>query len=254
MCRLLAVRAPSPVPLHHVLAAFERLSVEHKDGWGLARLDASPPQIEHGLEAAYGSGRFAALRSSVVSAHLLAHLRLASVGAVTSANAHPFLAGGWTFMHNGTVQRFDERCACLEAAIAPRWRSILRGQTDSERCFGLFLTSLEARVGSSAPEACALEDVAASLAAVMRRVSALCDDAAAGLLSALNFVVSDGRRLVASRRGRPLFHGVDAAGTQLISSEPLHEGPAWSELPEDSLIGLEESLTVRRWTCEALCP
>ena len=143
MCRLFAVRATEPFP---VKAAFHTLSAqshEHKDGWGLAQYDSGEPMLERDVAAAYASNRFAELSATLRSANLLVHLRLASVGEVVERNSHPFRHDRWTFAHNGTVKKFQSAPGLVEERIAPELRPLIRGETDSERCFYLFLTHLK---------------------------------------------------------------------------------------------------------------
>jgi DNA-binding Lrp family transcriptional regulator len=111
-------------------------------------------------------------RSEIV----VAHVRDASVGAIDPRNTHPFQHGRWLFAHNGTVARFRRVAGvrrAIEAEIAPAYRALLSGTTDSERCFYLFLTLLDARATPAAPPA--LEDVQRALAATVALVGRLAD-------------------------------------------------------------------------------
>ena len=245
MCRLLAIRAEHPVKIDRAFAGLSALSREHKDGWGLCRFDEDAPLVERSLEPAHQCGRFAHLGSAVTTRHLLAHIRLASVGGVNERNAHPFVAGAWAFMHNGTVQRFQHHLPEVEAKIAPHWRRMVKGETDSEHCFALFLTHLDALPRPT------LDDVARALARTMAEVAQVCDVDPQEKPSALNFVASNGRLLVASRRGRSLFHGQEN-GVRVIASERLWAGPDWQEVPENGLVGIDQRLGVQTWTVDSL--
>ncbi len=236
MCRLFALRSADPAPVDRAFAALQAQSHEHKDGWGIATFDG-PRQVERGLEPAHQSARFADLGRDLRSAHLLAHIRLASVGAVTAQNAHPFVAGSWAFMHNGTLHRFEQHKAALDAMIAPRWREGIRGETDSERCLGLFLTLLD---GVAAPT---VADASRALARVMQTVADLFDRDGAAKPCAMNFLASNGSVLVASRRGRTLWT-LERTQQIVIASERLWEEPGWVEVPEDGVIGVDERVGV----------
>lgn len=225
---MFAVRSHEPVRIARAFSGLRQLAHEHKDGWGVARFDGDTAVIETNLTPAHSCPRFSALGDDVETRSMLAHIRKASVGSVHPDNTHPFYARGWAFMHNGTLRNFDESRAALEAEIAPRWRSTLRGETDSERCFGLFLTYLE---DVTAPTS---RDVARSLAHVMRTVERVCDRPNEKR-SAMNFLVGDGRSLVATRRGRTLFTA-HRHGVCFIASEALWPEESWTEVPEDSLV------------------
>jgi predicted glutamine amidotransferase len=225
--------------MHRAFAALRAQSHEHKDGWGVAHFDGTqPPQVAVGVDPAYVSTRFLEL-GAVQSRSLLAHIRLASVGAVCPTNSHPFVAEGWAFSHNGTIHHFAERRAAFEALLPEGRRSAIRGQTDSERCFQLFLHHLK---GSS------LSDVARALTQVMRAVAAIFD-AGEAKQSATNFLVSNGTVMAASRKGRTLFTA-EANGARMIASEPLWHDHEWTAVPEDHVVGVGPSAGFERFDCK----
>lgn len=242
MCRMFAVRSDVPIRVDRAFEGLQRLAVEHKDGWGIARFDGHTPHIETSVAPAHESTRFDSLTQETSTTSLLAHIRLASVGTVHENNTHPFYANGWAFMHNGTLRQFEAAKARLEAEIAPSWRRALRGETDSERCFALFLTYL----GTAACNA-DLSTVARALVRVMNVASAVCDDPNDEKRSAMNFIVSDGKRLVATRRGRTLYTA-QGNQTRFIASEHLWGDEAWQGVPEDGVITIDESLQLRQST------
>lgn len=228
MCRMFAVRSHEPVRIARAFSGLRELAHEHKDGWGVARFDGDTAVIETALTPAHSCPRFSAIGDDVETRSMLAHIRKASVGSVHPDNNHPFYARGWAFMHNGTLRNFDDCRAALEAEIAPRWRAGIKGETDSERCFGLFLTYLDDVEHPTS------RDVAKSLARVMRTVERLCDRPGEKR-SAMNFLVGDGRSVVATRRGRTLFTA-HRQGVCFIASEALWSEEAWAEVPEDHLV------------------
>ena len=240
MCRLYGLHAGKPVRIHRAFAALRAQSHEHKDGWGVVRFDGTEAQTELGLDPAHRSSRFLEI-GAVQTRSMLAHIRLASVGGVCPTNAHPFVAEGWAFTHNGTVQRFAERRSTFEALLSEQRRSAIRGQTDSERCFQLFLHHLE---GPSIPQ------VAKALAKVMRAVKEVFDEKDTAQ-SATNFLVSNGTVMVASRRGRTLFTA-EADGAQMIASEALWHDHDWDEVPEEHLVGVGPSMKFERFACRDL--
>jgi glutamine amidotransferase len=189
---------------------------------------------------AHADEAFVEAARSARSEIVVAHVRDASVGPVAEANTHPFLHGHWLFAHNGTVARFRRVAAvrrALEAEIDPGLRGCLRGDTDSERCFLLFLTSLAARVGPGA--AATLEHVRDALAetvAVVIRIADRCSEKP----SSLNLAVSDGRVLAVCRHGRALHVAAHVAtsGVFAVASEPIGPGP-WREVPENGFVGID---------------
>jgi glutamine amidotransferase len=238
-------------------------SREHKDGWGIAAYGAEPlPNVARGLGAAYSDPDFHRVSSLVSSRTVVAHVRLASVGPVELHNAHPFLLGRWTFVHNGTIRSFARHRDAVESLIRPDLRSLIRGHTDSERCFHIFLTRLSARrsLEASAP----VEEVARALGETMSLVATLTDEAPEAQ-SSMNFLVTDGEVMVATRRHRTLYFSEGRrssacvggaqpqSGTQLeqliIASEALcGNATAWHEVAHETMIGVDGDLTLHRWS------
>ncbi len=246
MCRLFAVLANAPVRVDRAFAALKRQAVEHKDGWGVAIFDHGlPPKLEVSTLSASACTRFSELGAGVSTKSLLAHIRLASVGGVREENSHPFSANGLAFMHNGTLHEFEKHRAEFEALLAPHLRSKLRGETDSERCFALLMTLLgEARAPS-------LDTLARALAKVVSTSAAMCDREDDPKKSAMNFLVTDGNRLVATRRGRTLFHArTDDA--HYVASEVLWPENDWLEVPEDTALIIDSTLEARQISLRAL--
>src|SRR5262249_58752610 len=147
MFRLFGFRSNTAAWVHRSLLTEKNSlrvqSSEHPDGWGIAYyLEGKQPEVAHGLGPAHSDPEFERVSNLLSSHAVLAHVRLASVGGVQRCNAHPFLHGAWAFAHNGTVTNFQRHQAALEAEIDVSFRSCIRGETDSERCFYTFITRL----------------------------------------------------------------------------------------------------------------
>lgn len=247
MCRLFGQRADPDFdvcePLCGAHNALRTQSHRHPHGWGIGWYVGRVPVIRRGLVPAHADDGFVKAARSARSHLVLAHVRDASIGPIAAENTHPFAAGQWLFAHNGTVARYrrSERVrAAIEAEIAPRLRSRIRGETDSERCFYLFLTRLAARRGSGHP---GLEEVREALAGTVATISRIAD--AGERTSSLNFLVSDGRLLAACRHGRSLHAAPQARGGRLfaVASEPIGK-KGWVEVPEDGFVGVDATLRV----------
>src|SRR5690606_38102988 len=81
--------------------------------------------------------------------------------------------------------------------------------------------------------------------------------------SSMNLLVSDGRLMCITRRGRTLVLSTDPdtvalpeSGAQLttfaLASEPPQAGPGWVEVPEETVIGVDPGLRLSRWTVAEL--
>ncbi len=270
MCRLFGFRSDIPARVHHSLLteknSLRAQSLEHQDGWGIAYYDAGEmPEVAHGLGAAHSDPEFERVSGLLSSHAVLAHVRRASVGRVHLDNAHPFLHGPWAFAHNGTITDFSQHQRPLEAEIDPIFRSQLRGETDSERCFYIFMTRLRAL--SPAPRGLDAESLAAALAQTMRVVAHLTDRA--DLQSSLNFIATDGRLMAATRRHRTLFISDRRRGHPLrsqsvadgarleqlvIASEELTGEDHWHPVPEEWIVAIDGEMRFRRWALSELAP
>lgn len=275
MCRLFGFRSEVPAAVHPSLVTEKnsllKQSREHKDGWGIASYDTgAQPLVAHGLGPAHCDPDFERVSSSVSARTVVAHIRLASVGAVDKRNTHPFIHGSWCFVHNGTVKNFAQHKAEVEALIRPDLRAFIQGTTDTERCFYLFLTRL-AELQSLDGPAC-VEKVACALAETMGLVSAI-TDVPGKERSAMNFLVTNGDVMVATRRNRTLFLSDTAPetgkrphrhlssppkpGTQLeqfvLASEQLSGEDHWHPIDEENIVGVDSRLILHQWKVQELC-
>jgi predicted glutamine amidotransferase len=276
MCRLFGFRSEVPAAVHRSLVmeknSLLQQSREHKDGWGIASYEGGErPSVAHGLGPAHSDPDFERVSSLVSSRTVVAHVRLASVGAVERRNAHPFLYGHWCFVHNGTVKDFAVHQVELEGLIRPDLRELIQGTTDSERCFYLFLTRLAERLPIESRAS--VELVAGALAETMELVAAI-TDRPGQLRSAMNFLITDGELMVATRRHRTLFFsdtspetgrrphrpfaGPPKTGTQLeqfvLASEDLSGEDHWHPIPEEDVVGVDRQLVLHRWRVQELAP
>ncbi|MFE2385962.1 class II glutamine amidotransferase [Streptomyces misionensis] len=162
MCRLFGLTS-SPRRTHAtfwLLEAPDSLSAQsHRepDGTGLGYFTADgAPEVHKAPIAAYADRSFAEEAREVESATFLAHIRYASTGGLDVRNTHPFEQRGRLFAHNGVIEGLDLLDRHLGAD-----RSLVRGDTDSERFFALVTRETEAHGG----------DVSAGLVAAARWVA-----------------------------------------------------------------------------------
>lgn len=109
------------------------------DGAGLGVFAADGSPVVHRTPlAAYEDAGFASEAREVESTTFIAHIRYASTGAVEVRNTHPFEQHGRLFAHNGVVGDLPR----LERALGSE-RSLVQGETDSERVFALITHETE---------------------------------------------------------------------------------------------------------------
>ena len=132
MCELLGLCAKAPVDVHGYLKSFYSHSVHHPHGWGLMREQDGQTEIIKEPVCATGSRIISeTIRKTKPQTHMLAHIRLATVGAKKYNNCHPYTGFDtsgrqWTLIHNGTI---------YSGVQLAKYLSKQSGDTDSERVF-----------------------------------------------------------------------------------------------------------------------
>jgi glutamine amidotransferase len=246
MCRLFGQHAhPGFDPREPLCSAENALrfqSHRHPHGWGIGWYREGVPARSLGLLPAHHDEVFVRAAHGVCAGVVIAHVRDASIGRVVEENTHPFVHGRWLFAHNGTLARFKRVKAVREALLAEidaDLRAHVRGETDSERCFYLFLSRLRARAPLDGADVAA---VWRALAETTETAAAICDPHAEKP-SSMNFLVTDGRVLSATRRGRTLHVSLDAGPRHafVVASEPIGRSP-WDEVPEGGFVATDDGV------------
>ena len=73
---------------------------------------------------------------------LIGHVRHATVGALRTENTHPFRYRKWLFAQTGTVPEFERVRERLVSSVPEFLRGGIRGETDAEMVFHVFLSFL----------------------------------------------------------------------------------------------------------------
>ncbi|MDQ1431145.1 MAG: gamma-glutamyl hercynylcysteine S-oxide hydrolase [Actinomycetota bacterium] len=187
------------------------------DGWGVAwyHEDRTAPEQYRTVTPIWEDTAFAARAASITAGAFVAAARLASPGAALADTGNaPFVSGPWAFSLNGIVQGFPDGIGDkLRARVQSVRREAIVGDADSEVLFALVLQELDAGA-----------DPGTALAEVVRDVVAI-------TTGRLNLLLTDGRRIFATRYGNSLYQCAT-----MLASEPIDERPAWSEVPDHSLV------------------
>jgi len=110
---------------------------------------------------------------------ILGHIRSAAKGmAVAYENTHPFHYKNQVFMHNGQIHGFTPLIRlALVKHILPKFRPSIKGTTDSEVLFYLFLTCLEKTTEQMKSEKMHIKDSAKSLIEAFQRTISILKNA-----------------------------------------------------------------------------
>ncbi len=279
MCRYIAylgnpivlediVYRPPNSLIHQSMDAMQSPTRINADGFGVGWYNPAvhpEPAVFKDTSPAWNNANLGSLAGKVASGCILAHVRAAQrFDPVNRANCHPFQNQRVLWMHNGDVPgraRLHRRV--VEAAddeIVAR----IRGGTDSELSFALFLTHLKHPTTEPVPEQALVDAMRATIEQIVGWHEE--DNDERHLV--LNFCVTDGRRLVASRYARNVPESASlfyAAGGRYVCDpnegcwmEPNGNGPAdpscvilaserlslrapWERVEEDHLVVIAEN-------------
>ncbi|MGD0677491.1 MAG: class II glutamine amidotransferase [Polyangiaceae bacterium] len=129
---------------------------------------------------------------------VVGHVRHATVGALRTENTHPFRYRQWLFAQTGTVSEFDQIRDRLIASVPEFLRGGIRGETDAEVVFHVFLSFLHdsGLLNDGLVESASLlEAIRSSLAVVDGMTSEVGAQACK-----LNIMLSNGNYLIAVHR------------------------------------------------------
>ncbi|HET9960052.1 MAG TPA: class II glutamine amidotransferase [Polyangiaceae bacterium] len=129
---------------------------------------------------------------------LIGHVRRASVGALRTENTHPFRYRSWVFAQTGTILGFDRLRERLLASQPEFLRRNVRGETDSECFFYLFLSFLH-DAGHLSEQHVAPGHVVTALRASIALVDRLSAEEGFGPNNS-NILVTNGESMVAVHR------------------------------------------------------
>lgn len=137
---------------------------------------------------------------------LLAQVRLATVGPLRTENTHPFRYRSWLFANTGTVEAFATLRGRLAESLPQFLLRDVRGETDSELVFHLFLSFLHDAGQLDRPQVDALT-AAAALRSTIALVDRLCAEEGAPATS-LNVLLSSPEYVLALNRGPAMAYHV----------------------------------------------
>jgi glutamine amidotransferase len=152
MCQLMGMNCNVPTDICFSFEGFHKrggATDHHADGWGIAFFEQKGCRVFIDYQASSVSPIAALVRQyPIKSTNVIAHIRKATVGAVTLANTHPFMrelwGHYWIFAHNGNIDTLPPLRGHLFQPV---------GDTDSEHAFCWILEQLYDRFPTSPGEA-----------------------------------------------------------------------------------------------------
>jgi len=240
MCRHVAYIGP-PAPLRSVLIdpplglyrqswapRMQLHGTVNADGFGVgwyADGDPVPARYRRAVPI-WGDQSLPDLARVTRSSAVLAAVRSATPGTALGESAvAPFASGPWLFSHNGVLNGWPGAAAAL-------------AQPDA-------LLSLEAMVDSAFLWALVLERLRAGDAQDIALAATIGSVEAAGGSGRFNFLLTDGRSIVATTAGDTLWY-LRAGGAVTVASEPCDDEPGWTQVPDRQVLtAVPSRVTVR---------
>lgn len=196
---------------------------------------------------------------------LVAHVRVGTVGVARTENTHPFRYRHWLFAQTGTIEAFDKLRGRLTDSLPQFLLRDVRGETDTELLFHLFLSFLHDAGQLDRPQVPA-NSARAALRSTLALVDRLCAEEGHGP-SALNLLVSSSEYLLAIHRrermllrtlqgqedlerllgegslGRMRLPDFAACRLSLVASDFEDQGneetpPGWTPVPDRAIVTL----------------
>jgi glutamine amidotransferase len=202
MARLFGIIGNRPDLAARVLA-FEAESLKARAkgaplGWGLGFYQGGEVLIRRRPIDERQEIDVAKLAGDVRADLVVGHVRHATVGALRTENTHPFRYRQWLFAQAGTVSEFEQVRERLVASVPEFLRSGVRGDTDAEVVFHVFLSFLHdaGRLNDGLVEPSLVREALRSSLAVVDGMTAEVGVEAARL----NLMVSNGDQLIAVHR------------------------------------------------------
>lgn len=172
-------------------------------GWGIGFYQADDVLHKKRPTPLREAFQWADVVQDVNSHCLIAQARDATLDNSRAENTHPFRMRQWLFAHSGTIDRFSSIRAQLVESLPDFIRRNIRGETDSEHIFHLFLSFLH-----DAGQLDATEPRDADVVSATRSTLSLLDRLAAevgGAPGTINFTLTNGNKLYALRRGSAMM-------------------------------------------------
>jgi len=228
-------------------------------GWGLAYYQAGQPLLRKQPQTFNGVLDFTAEVANLRTNHILGHARNATTGRQSTENTHPFRYRGWTFCGTGTLDRFDQVKDDVLRSVPDFIRRNIRGQTDAEHLFHLFLSFLN-DTGKLDDPRIPSEVAARAMGATFHYVDRLLGDRGGHPTDGV-YLASNGVFVVGIRLGMPLRvkrhsgYACPGASGKIVPVPGLEavvllgaaqpRDPGWEEVPDHAIITVNSDLNIQ---------
>jgi glutamine amidotransferase len=168
-------------------------------GWGLGFYQGGEVLMRKRPIDDHAVVDFGEVASDVRGDVVVGHVRTATVGSLRTENTHPFRYRQWVFAMTGTVSQFSLVRDRLHESVPEFLRSGIRGETDSEIVFHIFLSFLHDQ-GVLSERVVPSEIVSKALRATLAVVDGISAEVG-GAPTTTNMLLTDGEYVCALHRG-----------------------------------------------------
>jgi glutamine amidotransferase len=224
MCRFLIYKGKEPITLSNLLTKPQH-SIINQSYDSRLRIDAQPvngdgfgvgyytlenekdfdndidnsPCLYKAITPAWNNLNLQRISEKTRSKLIFAHVRASTYGVLSETNCHPFTYKNLMFMHNGGISNFNKIKLRLINFIDEEFFLQIKGSTDSECCFALFLHCLNQNgFDPNSGKVCDLSILRKSIVDTIQHIKNWVKDISNDP-SLLNFAVTDGDNIVVSR-------------------------------------------------------
>jgi len=264
MCRMLGVMCNDedllPCSVQEVRDSLLVTQKDH-DGIGVGYYRSDDPLLMKRPSAKASEIDYNELLDEVTSNIVLVHIRKATVGAWKDVNTHPFRFRRWLFGHVGHLPDLEKNRASVMAALPPFLSRNIKGETDSELAFHIFLNILY-REGKLNDLGLAAEQLTDYLRETVSQIDVFQNK---GQQQELALIVTSGQVMAAACRGITMHYshreGImecsrhDDSEQQvqihrrfrgiMLGAEMSDPGHQWREVADGSLLSVSKELELK---------
>lgn len=154
------------------------------------------PCVFKSISPAWSNANLLRLAEKIRSPLIFAHVRASTMsGAPSEDNCHPWVFDRLMWMHNGEINEFPRIKRALQAALPEELFLFPAGYTDAEWAFMVFLSHLRDPHAKHFSHA----ELRDAMMKTIRTINDLSKEAGITGPSLMNFVVSDGHTVIATR-------------------------------------------------------
>ncbi|WDE02401.1 class II glutamine amidotransferase [Thalassomonas actiniarum] len=260
MCRFLAYSGEAILMNELVFNASNSLVSQSKhatmranplnaDGFGLGwypEHDDDIPGTFVSIEPAWSNRNLIQITSKIKTRHFFAHVRDASAGMpVSQSNCHPFQYGPYLWMHNGRLDQFSKFRRNISKGLSDQAFDYIKGNTDSEYAFALFLDEIAFDPHASA------QTLKKAMCTTIEKISRYRQAVDAHSNAFINFALTNGHTGIFTRlstladvRPASLFYQAKANAV-IVASEPLNRDKEdWVKVERNTLLSVSQGQVI----------